>query len=602
MANTIRLWPGIVGASVIAIGRFLLPVVAPGNGGISILAGVAGALIVLLWWIFFSRAPWRERGLAIIFIAAAIVATRPILHPSVTGGMMGMMFYIYAIPTACLALVIWAAVTRESSATRRLVTLGAMIVAACAVWGLVRTGGLSGAGESEFHWRWTLTPEERLLALETGVPRTVAPQTPASIPPPPTTAETPQQPAAPARDPAVSSPIVDSPRGAVTPEWPGFRGASRSGVVHGTTIETAWSSTPPVEMWRRAVGPGWSSFAVSGDFFYTQEQRGDDEIVACYRVNTGEPVWMHRDAVRFWESNGGAGPRGTPTLSNGRVYSLGATGIVNALDAATGAKLWSRNAATDTGAELPDWGFSASPLVVNGVVVVAASGALAAYDAGTGKPRWTGKPRGGSYSSPHLLTMDGAPQVMMLTTAGAIGVDPADGRQLWEYAWRGGMTIVQPAVASNGDVLFSAADAMGAAEIRRVAIVRSGSDWKVEERWTSNQLKPYFNDYVIHREHAYGFDGRILASIDLADGSRKWKGGRYGYGQLILLADQNLLLVLSEDGEIALVKAEPDQFTEVARVPAIEGKTWNHPVLAGSTLLVRNGEQMAAFRVSTPRR
>ena len=134
--------------------------------------------------------------------------------------------------------------------------------------------------------------------------------------------------------------------------------------------------------------------------------------------------------------------------------------------------------------------------------------------------------------------------------------------------------------------------------VQRLAVANGPSGWTVAEVWTSRGLKPYFNDYVVHNDHAFGFDGSILSCIDLADGKRKWKGGRYGNGQLVLLPDQDVLLVLSEEGELALVRASPDQFTELARFKAIEGKTWNHPVLVGDVLLIRNGEEMAAFRLS----
>ena len=158
--------------------------------------------------------------------------------------------------------------------------------------------------------------------------------------------------------------------------------------------------------------------------------------------------------------------------------------------------------------------------------------------------------------------------------------------------------MVQPALAADGDVLIVAGDAMGGNGMRRIAVAHAAAGWTVEERWTSTGLKPWFNDIVVHAGHAFGFDGSIMACIDLEDGRRKWKGGRYGHGQLVLLADQDLLLVLSEEGELALVRATPDQFTELARWKAIEGKTWNHPVLVGDVLLVRNGEEMAAFRLA----
>jgi hypothetical protein len=352
-----------------------------------------------------------------------------------------------------------------------------------------------------------------------------------------------------------------------------------------------------VQLWRRPVGPGWSSFAVNGDLVYTQEQRGENEIVSCYKATTGQPVWTHQDAARFFEANAGAGPRATPTLSNGRVYTFGATGILNALDANNGAVIWSRNVATETKTEIPFWGFSSSPLVIGDMVVIAASGQLVAYDAAAGNRRWLGPARGGSYSSPHLVTIDGVAQVLLVSGAGVTSVSVADGKQLWEHNWSSNF-MVQPGLTAEGDILLTSQE-NGA---RRIAVNHNASGWSVAERWTSNTLKPYFNDFVIHKGYAFGFDGRILACIDLKNGERKWKGGRYGNGQLVLLPDQDLLLVLSEEGELALVGATPDQFTERAKMTAIQGKTWNHPVLAGDILLVRNAEEMAAFRLTTDSR
>jgi outer membrane protein assembly factor BamB len=273
---------------------------------------------------------------------------------------------------------------------------------------------------------------------------------------------------------------------------------------------------------------------------------------------------------------------------------------VNALDAADGAVAWSRNAVADTGVKVPSWGFASSPLAVDDLVIVATAGRLVAYDRANGKPRWLGPAGGSGYSSPHLATIDNIPQILLLDGAGAISVAPATGKQIWKYLWPSD-GIVQPALTADSDVLIGTGSGIGTGVgmgVRRVAVAHGPGGWTAEERWTSVGLKPYYNDFVVHAGHAFGFDGSNLACIDLADGKRQWKGGRYGHGQLILLADQDLLLVLSEQGELALVAATPDQFSELARIAAIEGKTWNHPVLVGDVLLARNGEEMVAFRLS----
>ena len=389
---------------------------------------------------------------------------------------------------------------------------------------------------------------------------------------------------------AAPAPAPTAPATAIS--WPGFRGSHRDGVVAGVRVGTDWRTAPPVALWRRPIGPGWSSFAVAGDFLYTQEQRGDEEIVSAYKVSTGEPVWMHKDAARFYETNGGAGPRATPTLDGGHVYSLGATGILNALDAMSGRVVWSRDAAAATGAPLPIWGFSSSPIVADGVVIVALGGMLAAFDLATGGPRWQAG-SGDGYSSPHLATIAGVPQVLLVGSTGTASVAAADGKPLWSHAWPAGSTVVvQPAVVPDGDLLFGSSRQDSA-----LAVTRGPDGWNVAEGWTSNGLKPYFNDFVVHKGYAYGFDGAILAAVHLQDGMRAWKGGRYGQGQLVLLPDQDVLLVLSEEGELVLVRATPERFMEIARAPGITGKTWNHPVVVGDLLLVRNGEEMAAFRL-----
>jgi outer membrane protein assembly factor BamB len=555
---------------------------------------------------FFSRAPWSERLGAIILMIVGVWAVSRVVHESIAGGMQGMMLYVYSIPVLCLALVTWAVVSRGFSDPLRRATLVAAILLACGSFTLVRTAGIVGDGNSDLSWRWTPSPEEILLSRASDDP--IAP--PASMPvassPAPSAAAAPEKevaapPGATTPKPANAAAEGEGASPAHTPakkraEWPGFRGPNRDGIVRGLEIETDWSQTPPVALWRRPIGPGWSSFAARGDLIYTQEQRGEDEIVSAYRLTTGEPVWRHRDPVRFWESNGGAGPRATPTVNNDRVYAFGATGILNALDASNGTVVWTRDVASDTGRRVPDWGFASSPLVIDDVVIVAAAGTLAGYDAATGKQRWQGPSYGGSYSSPHLVTVDGVLQVVLLGGPGAISVAPTDGTMLWEHKWSPG-AMVQPAVISDGSVLVNAITATGGIGTRRLAVAHQAGGWNVEERWTSNGLKPYFNDLVVHKGHAFGFDGTILSAIGLDDGVRRWKGGRYGSGQLVLLADQDLLLVVSEEGELVLVSATPDQFREIARVPAIEGKTWNHPAVVGDVVLVRNGEEMAAFRL-----
>lgn len=556
----LRLWPGVVIVLLQWLVRYGIPLIIPSDTAtqLGVFGGLLGGLAIVVWWAFFSRANKIDRWSAIVFMMIAFFATSFFLHFSIKTAMMGLMYAVYTIPLLSLSFVMWAVVSRKLSVKLQRLTMFATIFIACGVWTLLRTDGMRGNSRNDFAWRWSKTAEEKLLAKTDDDNIKIYPD----------------------------SAVLDT-----KVEWPGFRGINRDGIINGIAISTDWKTTPPVELWRQPIGPGCSSFAVNEDLFYTQEQRGEEEVVSCYSLTSGKLVWKHGDKARFYDSHAGAGPRSTPTLAGGRVYTLGGTGIVNALNAADGSKIWTRDAATENDVKVLGWGFCGSPIVIDNVVIISLSGKLVAYDTENGNPIWNCPDGGNSYSSPHLVTIDGVKQVIMMSKTGALSVEPTSGRQLWKYDWPITDRILQPAVVSETDLLF----ALETQALRRVNITHKQEEWLVKEVWTTDQMKLNFNDIIIHKGYAYGFDGPSIACIDLKDGKRMWKGAPYR-GWLLLLSDQDLLIVLTEKGDIALVDAKHEQFKELAKITAIKGKTWNHPAFAGDVLLARNAEEMVAFR------
>ncbi len=554
----LRLLPGLIILTIVLIMRFILPVLNHDLLAIAMMSGLAGMLAIIIWWAFFSRASRIERFGAPILIIMTLFLVYQFLDISISTGGQGLMFFIYVTPPLCITFVLWAVFTRKHPLKIRFITMAVIILITSVFWLFVRNNGITNDFRLDLAWRWSKTHEEILL---TDLPK----------------------------DESSFKATITSDTKNV---WPGFRGPQRNGVVRGTSISTDWSTSKPKELWRRPIGPGCSSCAIQGSFLFTQEQLGAIEIVSCYNLNTGEPVWKHQDSTRFWDSHAGAGPRATPTLHGNKLFSLGATGILNALNATNGSVLWTRNAAIDVKAKTPGWGFSGSPLIVNDNVIVAVAGTAAAYSLSNGELIWAGPDGEDGYSSPHLITVDSTRQVVLMSMKGATSFNPEDGTVLWQISMPE-EHIIQPAVLQDRDLILSLGSEKG---LRRVSLSNTSGAWKTDERWTTKQFRPGFNDFVIHKGYAYGLNGYNLICVDIQDGKKKWKAGHYG-GQILLLADQDLIVILSETGDLVLAEATPDQFNELGIFKAIEGKTWNHPAMAGNIIVVRNAEEMAAFQL-----
>jgi outer membrane protein assembly factor BamB len=388
---------------------------------------------------------------------------------------------------------------------------------------------------------------------------------------------------------------------ATNSDFPQFLGPERNAKVTAPPFALDWSATPPRTVWRQPIGAGWSSFAVVGDFAVTQEQRDEQELVVCYRRSTGEVVWTHSNAARHDTALGGLGPRATPTIEDGAIYTLGATGILNGLDLTTGKPLWEPiDLIAEHGATLPDWGKSGSPLVVDNLVIVSAGGpnghSLVAYDKESGELAWNAGDDRSSYASPVLATLAGVRQIVMLNADSVVGHDAKAGTVLWRYEWPGSAPKVPDPVAIGDDRIFISAGYGVGCQI--LQLKNDAGKWSATPVWAKDniQLKPKFTNVIVHDGFVYGLDdGTALACLDLATGKRKWKQGRYGHGQLLLVND--VLLVQAEDGQVALVEPNPDRFRELTRFSALADKTWNTPVVSGRCLLVRNANEAACYEL-----
>ncbi len=377
-------------------------------------------------------------------------------------------------------------------------------------------------------------------------------------------------------------------------DWPGHRGANRDG-VYKSAIRTEWKTGGLEQFWKIGVGDGYAGVSVADGKVFTIEQRKKQEAAVAYSLDTGKELWSSAWDGAFGSFLGGNGPRSTPTYDEGRVYVQGAEGELRCLDASSGRLIWRKNLLQENSGKSAPYGVAISPLIVKDRLITHAGGkggkSVVAYNKTTGAKLWSVLDDSSAYASPMYVELAGVPQILTYTGDRVLGLKLEDGALLWEHPWHTQYDInaAQPVLVSPNRVLLSSGYGHGAAVIE---VAKAGAPKVV---WQNKLLKNKFSSSVVHEGFIYGLDENILSCVDAATGDRKWKGGRYGYGQVMLA--QGHLIVTAETGEVILVKANPQQWQEISKFQAMDSKTWNQPAIAQGKLVVRSEKQMASFDI-----
>jgi outer membrane protein assembly factor BamB len=495
-----------------------------------------------------------------------------------------------------LALI---ALLRVKGPSRRLARPAGLVLLAAAVAAPVffRIKGVTGDFVPVLEYRFAPKADTTLPGLPGVAPQAPDPVRPAegasaAMPSPAPAIPTPS---------STAAPEPEAPRAVAVPEtrrvsFPQYLGATRDGQVRGVRLARDWSAQPPRLVWKIPVGAGWSGFVIDRGLAITQEQRGGDEMVVAYDLASGAPRWSHRDPLRYDSVIAGDGPRATPTIDGAYVATLGSTGLLNVLDFHTGRRYWRKDVVADNDATSPEWGRSGSPLVYDGKVIVSAGGdgrTIVAYDLQTGERAWRAGTDGPGYAAPMMLTLLGRPQVVAFNRATMTGHDPATGAVLWSQAWPGPINVAQPIRIADDLVLGSAGYGIGA----KLTKLTSGEGGAITSAyvWESPRLKAKFTNPVFHDGFVYGLDDGVLVCLDVQTGERRWRAGRYGHGQTLLVGD--VLLVMTEYGDVVLVEPTPEAHRELTTFTALDGKTWNPPAVAGKYLLVRSDKEAALYEL-----
>jgi outer membrane protein assembly factor BamB len=531
---------------------------------------------------FSLRFRW-EWGIAILLVGAvAEAAVWQIFSPDRT---YQVMWSMPAVSGTLFLLLLWWSFWSGLTRMARGIGLGSLVLGVGLFMVLFRFEGFNGDMWPRFSRRTTPTAEEKLEKFLANAKPEEPPQEPKK--------STTNKPA-----PLTETPVEPPLKQLVADErdWTGFRGPNRDGILK-PEYDFNWDK-PLKKLWEHPVGRGWSSFAVIGGFAFTQEQREQGESVICYYLETGDTIWRHSDPVRFEEALGGIGPRATPTFSDGHLYTLGATGVLNCLNATNGDLVWQRDILDDAQVENIPWAMAGSPLVVGDVVIVNPGGkdgnGVIAYKKKTGTREWSAGNDRTSYAAPTYRTILGAPQILIFDGVGVAGHAVKNGEEKWKVEWSNDPQVnaAQPIVVDDHSIFVASGYGRGSGLIELEEV---NGRIETNVKWSSRRFKLKFNAAVRYGNFAYGLDEGVLSCIDMRDGTLKWKRGRYGYGQILLV--DGTLVIQAEQGDIGFVRATPDKFDEIKRVPALTSKSWNHPVIWKNFLVVRNAEACICFEI-----
>jgi outer membrane protein assembly factor BamB len=389
-------------------------------------------------------------------------------------------------------------------------------------------------------------------------------------------------------------------------EWPQWRGPYRDGCSTETGLNTDWKARPPKELWRKPLGGGFSSVSVSNGRLYVTDKQKNQERVACLDADRGELLWEYRYDVDYagQDQTYARGPRASPTVHDGRVYTVGASGVLLCLEAEPAGNspklLWRHDLIQEFDATVPQWGVACSPLIEGDLVIVqpgGSKGSIVAFHRITGALAWSALDDPSGYSSPVAATAGGVRQVICLTGRRLVGLRPADGSLLWEYLWATSFNanIATPIVVK--DYVFVSSDYGTGCALLKLEPDGEGVQVREIARRKNKLMRNHFSTCVFHDDHLYGFDVSgntgFLRCIDFKTFEPKWSA-RVTHG-CVLYADGHLL-ALCETGELVLAEATPEEFRKKAEREVLSGgQAWALPTLASGRLYLRDNEKLVCL-------